>query len=49
MKLAGRDVSFCEIDTDFGHDSFLLAHEQLTRLLSGFLKRVQAEEAGHAL
>ena len=49
MKLAGRDVSFCEIKTDFGHDSFLLAHEQLTRLISGFLKRILAQEGRHAL
>jgi homoserine O-acetyltransferase len=40
MKKAGLDVSFCEIETDHGHDSFLLAHEQLTRLISGFLQRV---------
>lgn len=40
MKKAGVDVSFCEIQADFGHDSFLLAHEQLTRLISGFLKRM---------
>jgi len=49
MKLAGRDVSFCEIKTDFGHDSFLLAHEQLTRLISGFLKRIFAQEGRHAV
>jgi homoserine O-acetyltransferase len=49
MKLAGRDVSFCEIKTDFGHDSFLLAHEQLTRLISGFLKRILALEGRHAV
>lgn len=47
LKLAGRDVSFCEIETDFGHDSFLLAHDQLTRLISGFLNRVRSEEGGH--
>jgi len=40
MKKAGREVSFCEIETDFGHDSFLLAHDQLTRLISGFLNRI---------
>ena len=49
MKLAGRDVSFCEIKTDFGHDSFLLAHEQLTRLISGFLKRILAQGGRHAV
>jgi homoserine O-acetyltransferase len=49
MKLAGRDVSFCELETDFGHDSFLLAHEQLTRLISGFLRRIGAQEGRRAL
>lgn len=41
MKKAGRDVSFCEIQTDYGHDSFLLAEQQLSRLIKGFLHRVQ--------
>ncbi len=40
MKKAGLDVSFCEIETDFGHDSFLLAHDQLTKLISGFITRI---------
>ena len=40
MKKAGIDVSFCEIEADFGHDSFLLAHEQLTKLISGILNRM---------
>ncbi|MHB8094975.1 MAG: homoserine O-acetyltransferase MetX [Candidatus Aminicenantales bacterium] len=44
MKRAGRDASFCEIDADFGHDSFLLAHIPLTRLIAAFLARVAREE-----
>ncbi len=43
MKKAGRDVSFCEIDADYGHDSFLLAEVPMTKLISGFLARVGAE------
>jgi homoserine O-acetyltransferase len=43
MKKAGLDVSFCEIEVDFGHDSFLLAHDQLKRLISGFIHRVKNE------
>jgi homoserine O-acetyltransferase len=43
MKKAGLDVSFCEIEADFGHDSFLLAHDQLKRLISGFINRVNNE------
>ncbi len=44
MTKAGRDVSFCEIDFDSGHDSFLLAEAPMTRLLTGFLARVADEE-----
>jgi homoserine O-acetyltransferase len=45
MKKAGLDVSFCEIRVDFGHDSFLLAHDPLTRLVSGFLSRMSQDMA----
>ncbi len=44
MTKAGRDVSFCEIDSDAGHDSFLLAEVPMTRLISGFLARVADKE-----
>lgn len=44
MTKAGRDVSFCEIDCDAGHDSFLLAEGPMTRLISGFLARVADKE-----
>ena len=44
MTKAGRDVSFCEIEADTGHDSFLLAEVPMTRLISGFLARVADEE-----
>lgn len=44
MKKAGRDVSFCEIKTDFGHDSFLLAEQQLSLLINGFLKRIRGDK-----
>ena len=44
LKKAGKDVSFCEIGVDLGHDSFLLAHIQLTRLISGFIDRVYQEK-----
>jgi len=37
MKKAGRDVSFCEIEAQWGHDAFLLPNERLTLLLNGFL------------
>lgn len=44
MTKAGRDVSFCEIEADSGHDSFLLATGPMTGLVSGFLARVAEEE-----
>ncbi len=43
MKKNGLDVSFCEIEADWGHDAFLLADEQLTKLVTGFLDRVYGE------
>lgn len=36
-----KQVSFCEINTKCGHDAFLLEYDQLTKLVSGFLKNVE--------
>ncbi len=46
MKKNGLDVSFCEIDADWGHDAFLLPSNRLTSLIKGFLERVFKEETG---
>ncbi len=43
MKKNGLDVSFCEIDAQWGHDAFLLPNERLTALVRGFLERVCGE------
>jgi homoserine O-acetyltransferase len=43
MKKNGLDVSFCEIEADWGHDAFLLPSERLTTLIKGFLDRVCCE------
>jgi homoserine O-acetyltransferase len=43
MKKSGRDVSFCEIEAEWGHDAFLLPSERLTGMLRGFLDHVAAE------
>lgn len=43
MKKNGLDVSFCEIEADWGHDAFLLPNERLTALIRGFLERVAKE------
>jgi homoserine O-acetyltransferase/O-succinyltransferase len=40
MKKNGLDVSFCEIESDYGHDAFLLPSERLGNLLTAFLDRV---------
>jgi len=40
LKRSGRDVSFCEIEADAGHDAFLLPDERLKKILRGFLDGV---------
>jgi len=40
MKKNGLDVSFCEIEAQWGHDAFLLPNERLTTLIKSFLNRV---------
>jgi homoserine O-acetyltransferase len=36
----GKDVSFCEIEAQWGHDAFLLPIERLSEMIRGFLDRV---------
>jgi len=43
MKKNGHDVSFCEIEAEWGHDAFLLPNERLTTLIKGFLERIHSE------
>ena len=40
MKKNALDVSFCEIEAQYGHDAFLLPNERLTSLIKGFLENV---------
>ena len=40
MKKNGLDVSFCEIEADWGHDAFLLPNPRLSAVIRGFLERV---------
>jgi homoserine O-acetyltransferase len=40
MKKNDLDVSFCEIDAQWGHDAFLLPNDRLDHLMAGFLKGV---------
>ena len=39
-KLAGIDVSYCEINSTYGHDAFLLEVEEEGHLVRHFLKKV---------
>jgi homoserine O-acetyltransferase len=40
-KLAGIEASYCELNSTYGHDSFLLETEQETQLIGDFLKTVE--------
>ncbi|WP_319407741.1 homoserine O-acetyltransferase [uncultured Desulfosarcina sp.] len=37
MKKNGLDVSFCEIEAQWGHDAFLLPSDRLSAIMKGFL------------
>ncbi len=39
-KLAGIEATYCEINSTYGHDAFLLEIEEETHLIRHFLKRV---------
>ena len=44
-KLAGVDVTYCQVDSTYGHDAFLLETEDETHLVKHFLERVSRGEA----
>ena len=39
-KIAGLETSYCEIDSSYGHDAFLLEIEEESHLIGHFLKKV---------
>lgn len=43
MKKNGLDVSFCEVEAQWGHDAFLIPSPRLTKLLKGFLANGSAD------
>ena len=43
MKKNNLDVSFCEIEAEWGHDAFLLPSPRLNSLIRGFLESVYTE------
>ena len=42
-KLEGVDTTYCEIDSTYGHDAFLLEVEEETHLIKYFLQKVSLE------
>ena len=45
-KLAGIAATYCEIESTYGHDAFLLEVEEETHLVKHFLQRVSFEQGG---
>lgn len=43
-KLTGVDTTYCEIDSTYGHDAFLLEVEEETHLIKHFLQKVSFEQ-----
>ncbi len=43
LKKNGREVSFCEIEAECGHDAFLLPNARLASLIRGFLERAATD------
>jgi homoserine O-acetyltransferase len=48
LQANSKDVSYCNIDSPYGHDSFLLEPETVGSLISGFLARTHARVRGTA-
>ena len=44
MKKNGLDVSFCELESKWGHDAFLLPNERLNLMIRAFLERISNEQ-----
>ena len=42
----GKDVSYCDVASPYGHDAFLLEPETLSSLISGFLNATCAKDRG---
>jgi homoserine O-acetyltransferase len=47
-KLAGVDATYCEINSTYGHDAFLLETEEETQLIKHFLNTVSNGHDGGA-
>jgi len=45
LRSTNRDVTYFEIQSQYGHDAFLLETETLTKLIRAFLKRVRIQKS----
>jgi homoserine O-acetyltransferase len=43
LTAVGADVTYCDLQSTWGHDAFLLEVDTMTRLISDFLGRVVRE------
>jgi homoserine O-acetyltransferase len=43
-KLAGLEVTYCEVDSNYGHDAFLLETKEETHLVKFFLEKLYRGE-----
>jgi len=46
LKIKHVDASYCEINSTYGHDSFLVEFDEQTRLIRHFLEKTQAVAEG---
>jgi homoserine O-acetyltransferase len=44
LKIKGADATYCEINSTYGHDAFLLEVEEETRLIKPFLQKTMQRE-----
>ena len=44
MLKNGLDVSYCNIESSYGHDAFLLEDDTLGRLISNFLSNLETDK-----
>jgi homoserine O-acetyltransferase/O-succinyltransferase len=45
LKINGCDVSFIEINSKYGHDSFLVETESQSKLIANYLKKIESEQS----
>jgi homoserine O-acetyltransferase len=43
LKIRGVEATFCDIKSRYGHDAFLVEHDEQTKLMRPFLKRIFKE------